>query len=123
MYPSDPWILKYNGQMEINTIVVQKPEQYWDNQGILPTGINRLFDILPYQLVNYNLDAAFVTKYQGKWKSVSTREYIKLSNQFSRGLLYLGVKPNDKIAIISTTNRTEWNICDIGGTPEPSYFI
>ena len=26
----------------------------------------------------------------------------------------MGVKPNDKIAIISMTNRTEWNILDIG---------
>lgn len=26
----------------------------------------------------------------------------------------LGVQPNDKIAVISMTNRTEWNICDIG---------
>jgi len=32
----------------------------------------------------------------------------------SRGLLRLGVKPNDKIALIAMTNRTEWNICDIG---------
>ncbi len=29
-------------------------------------------------------------------------------------LLRLGVKKNDKIAVISTTNRTEWNIMDIG---------
>jgi long-chain acyl-CoA synthetase len=29
-------------------------------------------------------------------------------------LLKLGIEANDKIAIISTTNRTEWNICDIG---------
>jgi len=26
----------------------------------------------------------------------------------------LGVNKNDKIAIISSTNRTEWNIMDIG---------
>lgn len=31
-----------------------------------------------------------------------------------RGLLRLGVKPNDKIAVISSSNRTEWNILDIG---------
>ena len=30
------------------------------------------------------------------------------------GLLKLGVQPNDKIAVISSTNRTEWNIIDIG---------
>ena len=29
-------------------------------------------------------------------------------------MIKLGVKPNDKIAVISSTNRTEWNILDIG---------
>ncbi|NQY07389.1 MAG: long-chain fatty acid--CoA ligase, partial [Flavobacteriaceae bacterium] len=36
------------------------------------------------------------------------------ANAISRGLLRMGVKPNDKIAVISSTNRTEWNILDIG---------
>ncbi len=80
----------------------------------MPTKITRLFDFPYYQLEKYNLQKAFTTKYNGKWTSISTQEYIDKSNTISRGLLKLGVKPNDKIAIISTTNRTEWNICDIG---------
>jgi len=80
----------------------------------MPTEITRLFDFPYYQLENYNLKKAFSTKYNGKWESISSQEYIDKSNQLSRGLLKLGIKPNDKIAIISTTNRTEWNICDIG---------
>ncbi|MBD3660762.1 MAG: AMP-binding protein, partial [Arenibacter algicola] len=36
------------------------------------------------------------------------------ANAISRALLRLGVKPNDKIALISMANRTEWNIMDIG---------
>ncbi len=79
----------------------------------MQTGISRLFDIPYFQLETYNLTNAFSTKYEGKWNSISTKEYIDLSNQLSRGLLKLGIKPDDKIAIISTTNRTEWNICDI----------
>jgi len=39
---------------------------------------------------------------------------VEQANAVSRGLLRLGVQKNDKIAIISTTNRTEWNIMDIG---------
>lgn len=80
----------------------------------MPTEITRLFDFPYYQLEKYNLKKAFNTKYNGKWESISTQEYVDKSNQFSRGLLKLGIQPNDKIAIISTTNRTEWNICDIG---------
>jgi long-chain acyl-CoA synthetase len=80
----------------------------------MPTEIKRLFDFPYYQLETYNLKKALSTKYDGKWESISTQEYIDQSNQLSRGLLKLGVQPNDKIAIISTNNRTEWNICDIG---------
>ena len=76
--------------------------------------ITRLFDFPYYQQENYNLDKAFITKYNGTWKSISTNEYIDKANAISRGLLRLGIQPNDKVAIISTTNRTEWNICDIG---------
>ena len=63
---------------------------------------------------NYNLDKAFTTKYNGKWVSISSQEYINQANAISRGLIRLGVKPNDKIAVISSTNRTEWNVLDIG---------
>ncbi|UAM99199.1 AMP-dependent synthetase/ligase [Polaribacter litorisediminis] len=80
----------------------------------MPTEITRLFDFPYYQLEKYNLKKAFTTKYNGTWESISSQEYVDKSNQLSRGLLKLGIQPNDKIAIISTTNRTEWNICDIG---------
>ena len=76
--------------------------------------ITRLFDFPYYQLETYNLDKALTTKYNGKWESISTKEYIAQANKISRGLLRLGIKPNDKIAVISTNNRTEWNVCDIG---------
>ncbi|WP_378172167.1 AMP-dependent synthetase/ligase [Aquimarina sp. SS2-1] len=76
--------------------------------------ITRLFDFPHYQLEKYNLDKALVTKYNGEWVATSTKEYVEKANQISRGLLRLGVKPNDKIAIISSNNRTEWNIVDIG---------
>ena len=76
--------------------------------------ITRLFDFPYYQLEKYNLQKALTTKYNGSWESISTKEYIERANTISRGLLRLGVQPNDKIAIISTNNRTEWNICDIG---------
>ncbi|WP_299887627.1 long-chain fatty acid--CoA ligase [uncultured Lacinutrix sp.] len=78
------------------------------------TEITRLFDFPYYQLEKHNLDSALVTKYNGKWTPISTKEYVEKANMISRALLRLGVNKNDKIAIISTTNRTEWNIMDIG---------
>ncbi|AJR03466.1 AMP-dependent synthetase/ligase [Siansivirga zeaxanthinifaciens] len=76
--------------------------------------IHRLFDFPYYQLETYNLEKAFTTKYDGVWNSISTEEFINQANALSRGLLRLGIKPNDKIAVISSTNRTEWNVLDIG---------
>ncbi len=76
--------------------------------------ITRLFDFPYYQLAKGNLENSLVTKYKGKWVATSTKEYIDKANKISRALLRMGVRPNDKIALISMTNRTEWNIMDIG---------
>ena len=78
------------------------------------TQITRIFDFPYHQLETYNLDKAFTSKYHGKWESISSQEYVNQANAISRGLLRLGVQTNDKIAVISTTNRTEWNVMDIG---------
>ena len=76
--------------------------------------ITRLFDFPYHQLEKYNLKDALVTKYDGQWIKTSTQEYLDKANAISRGLLRLGVNKNDKIAIISSNNRTEWHITDIG---------
>ncbi|EDP70236.1 long-chain-fatty-acid--CoA ligase (acyl-CoA synthetase) [Flavobacteriales bacterium ALC-1] len=78
------------------------------------TEIKRLFDFPYYQLENKPNPSALVTKYNGKWEAMSTKEYLDKANAVSRALLKLGIQKNDKIAIISSTNRTEWNIMDIG---------
>ncbi|MFV0539615.1 MAG: AMP-dependent synthetase/ligase [Aestuariibaculum sp.] len=76
--------------------------------------VTRIFDFPYHQLKVYNLNKAFSTKYDGQWKSTSIQEFINQANAISRGLLRMGIKPNDKIAVISSSNRTEWNILDIG---------
>ena len=69
--------------------------------------IKRLFDFPYYQLETHNLKAAFVSKKNGEWVNTSTKKYLEEANALSRALLKLGVQKNDKIAVISTTNRTE----------------
>lgn len=76
--------------------------------------ITRLFEFPYHQLEKYKLSDALVTKYNGEWIKTSTQEYLDKANALSRGLLRLGVNQNDKIAIISSNNRTEWHITDIG---------
>jgi len=88
--------------------------------------ITKLFEFAYHQLETYNLPNAFNTKYDGVWKATSSQEFIDKGNTISRGLLKLGVKPGDKIAVISTNNRTEWNLLDfamlqIGAINVPIY--
>ncbi len=76
----------------------------------------RLFDFPQYQLEKKPLDVAICSVVDGHWKSYSTQEYINHANWISYGLLKMGVKPGDKIGLISHNNRCEWNIMDIGIT-------
>lgn len=79
------------------------------------TQITRLFDFPYYQQDKYtSIPDALVSKVDGVWVKTSTQEYIAKANSISRALLKMGVTKADKIAIISSTNRTEWNIIDIG---------
>jgi len=76
--------------------------------------IKRLFDIPHHALEKYPKQDMFVTKDHGEWKKTSTQEFINQANKISRGLLKLGIKPGDKIALITTNSRTEWAIMDLG---------
>jgi long-chain acyl-CoA synthetase len=76
--------------------------------------ITRLFDFPYYQLENFAINDALVTKQNGVWVKTATQEYINKANTISRALLRLGIQKNDKIAIISSNNRTEWHIMDVG---------
>jgi len=76
--------------------------------------ITRLFDFAYYQLETHNLESALITKKDGNWVNTSTKEYLDKANALSRALLKLGIQKGDKIAVISTNNRTEWCILDVG---------
>lgn len=78
------------------------------------TSISRIFDIPYYQKEQYNINDAFAVKRDGEWFTTSSESYINKANQISRALIAKGIQPNDKIAIITSTNRTEWHILDIG---------
>ncbi|MGA9270138.1 MAG: AMP-dependent synthetase/ligase [Lutimonas sp.] len=79
----------------------------------MSNSITRIFDFAYYQLETYNLSKSLVSKTTGQWEATSSKEFVERANMASRGLLKLGVKAGDRVALISTTNRTEWNIMDI----------
>ncbi|MCK9400566.1 MAG: long-chain fatty acid--CoA ligase [Bacteroidales bacterium] len=76
--------------------------------------VTRLFDLLPYYKNSFKpKDDVLAGKEGGIWVKYSIDQYIEAATNISYGLLYLGIKPGDKIATISN-NRPEWNFLDMG---------
>ena len=75
--------------------------------------VKRLFDILQHQLENYPCEDSLAAKENGEWVKWSTQKFSETAHKFSRGLIAMGIKPGDKIAMISN-NRPEWHVADIG---------
>ena len=57
------------------------------------------------------LPAAFRSKVGGAWVSITHREALERVQAISLGLRELGIKPGDKVAIVSE-NRPEWALTD-----------
>jgi long-chain acyl-CoA synthetase len=71
-----------------------------------------LSDFYYYQLENKTKKDAFTQKENGKWTSLSTTDFITKAKRFSTGLIDLGLKRGDRVAVISN-NRTEWHLTDL----------
>ena len=88
--------------------------------------IKRIFDILTYYREMYDCEKTMLAgKIDGKWNEYNIHEYIQYANNISYGLLAMGIKKGDKVAIISS-NRPEWNFVDmalmqIGVIPIPMF--
>ncbi len=87
--------------------------------------VTRLFDIPPYQLAHFPKSDAIATKEGGTWRAYDTQEILDVSQRLALGLMALGVKPGDKVAI-GSGNRSEWTLVDqailrIGAVTIPIY--
>jgi len=79
----------------------------------------RLFDCLEWQLANNPLPDMLAAKEGGQWKKYSTAMVKEIVDQFSAGLIAMGIGPGDrshegrdKIAVIAK-NRPEWVMLDL----------
>ncbi|GAA4801316.1 long-chain fatty acid--CoA ligase [Olivibacter ginsenosidimutans] len=87
--------------------------------------IIRVFDLLPHYKSTYKQKTMVVGKVDGNWKALETEDCLRIVDNLSRGLIDLGIKKGDKIAIMSG-NRPEWNFLDfavsqIGAATVPLY--
>jgi long-chain acyl-CoA synthetase len=75
---------------------------------------SRIFDIIEYQQKVCPLDICFARREDKQhWTTYSTNQFIDTAHKLSIGLLKLGLKKGDKIAIVSVTNRPEWHFIDL----------
>ncbi len=72
----------------------------------------RLFDLIAYQIATYDKEISLSKKENGQWKSFSSRDFKEITDNLSLAFLKTGIKPGDKIAIISN-NCPEWNFIDL----------
>ncbi|MDL2227734.1 long-chain fatty acid--CoA ligase [Odoribacter sp. OttesenSCG-928-L07] len=76
--------------------------------------VTRIFDILDHCAERYSDNKEALGGKEGKaWVTYSTTEYIDHANNVSYGLLALGLKKGEKVAIISNS-MPEWNFFDMG---------
>lgn len=71
----------------------------------------RVFDLVNYRQHTYPISAIFSHKENNHWKEISNLDFQKKVDQISKGLIALGVQPDDKIGIVSE-NRIEWSLID-----------
>lgn len=71
----------------------------------------RVFDLVNYRQHTYPISAIFSHKENNRWKEISNLDFQKKVDEISKGLIALGVQPDDKIGIVSE-NRIEWSLID-----------
>lgn len=86
--------------------------------------LTRVFDLLK-PLETHQIPDLFCQKRDGEWRKYSSAETLENIQTIALGLLELGLKPGEKVAIISG-NRPHWNFVDfatqiIGGVTVPIY--
>ena len=72
----------------------------------------RTFDLLPRFVEKYGKKKVmFACKVDGNWKKYISRDFVKMTDVVSFGLMGLGVTKGDRVAVISN-NCPQWNMVD-----------
>ena len=86
----------------------------------------RIFDLLPFYMERYgNNDCMFASIKKGKPIKYDCKRFCQLTNALSLGMLRLGLRKGDKVALIAS-NSPQWNMVDfasqqIGAVLVPIY--
>lgn len=72
----------------------------------------RTFDLLPRFVEKYGKKRTmFACKVDGNWKKFISRDFVKMTDTISLGLIGMGVQKGDRVAVVSN-NCPQWNMVD-----------
>ena len=72
----------------------------------------RTFELLPRFVEKYGKKKTmFACKVDGDWKKYNGRDFVKMTDTISQGLIGLGVQKGDRVALVSN-NCPQWNMVD-----------
>lgn len=72
----------------------------------------RTFDLLPRFVEKYGKKKTmFACMVDGNWKKYISRDFVKMTDTLSQGLIGLGVGKGDRVAVVSN-NCPQWNMVD-----------
>ena len=73
----------------------------------------RVFDLLTHQIAHHPQPDALARKVDGQWRQYSAQEIAVTVRALAAGLHAIGVRPGDRVANSTETNRPEWNFIDL----------
>jgi len=87
--------------------------------------VKTIKDLFYHSTHSFNKESHIMFKRDGKYQSISTKQFYETVKYITLGLLSLGLKNNDKVSLLSET-RYEWTFSDIsiiisGGATVPIY--
>jgi len=87
--------------------------------------VKTIKDLFYHSTHSFNKESHIMFKKDGKYQSISTKQFYETVKYITLGLLSLGLKNNDKVSLLSET-RYEWTFSDLsiiiaGGVTVPIY--
>src|SRR6187397_1088538 len=79
------------------------------------TGSRTIADLMAAAAERYRDRVMVRHKAAGEWRDVSYREVGEIVSEIGRGLIHLGIRPGDRVALLART-RPEWTYADFGIT-------
>lgn len=90
-----------------------RKEFHYSHQIFMAEKLENIIDLLDRGVKLFPNNTLTLDKRNGKWESLTFTQVKQQARHFAAGLIKMGVKPGDRIALMSE-GRREWLICELG---------